>query len=542
MAQNEFLKPSDIKGQNLLTRTANYLIQTYKQSSETFTYSTTFGQILLVIQNLSKLVFYYISDAVSELNIKTASRDTSIYGLAQLQGHNALRGKSAVGEISFVKQSLNISLTGDYIILPNYLRIKCLYNDLIYLIDLGDDMISVPISNPEFRTFRIIEGTLQTQVFTGTGESVQTYEVTSPAGKSIDDEFVIVSINGKIIPNYVSLYDIPYKKDGVMVKTGITSGIDIQFGNPEIHKVPEDGESIRVDYLLTNGGYGNIIGVQGIQFTFVDTGFDVLGQSVNLNNFLSIKLEKNPDFGTYAEESSMTALLAPNVSKNHIIHDAKSLKYYLERMNYFSNVRVTNNVEENVNQLNVIVLPKIQDRFAVNEDYFSIDIDEFILTDDESTRIINMLDESGKLSANISVNMVKPEIKRFAVVIMVDIFEKIKGLIPNKDTVYERIRTALNEYLITNKRPTKIPHSDIVRKLDEIDVVDTVKVIFVSEDGTCIDNMGNISVADGQLALIRGNFVDTDGVYYEDGFQIDSQSMGAINIHINTVPNFKELW
>lgn len=538
---NQFIDKSEIKGNGLLNKAASFLINTYKQSLEMFTYSTSFGQLLLVTGNFGKLVFYYISDAITELNIKTANRDTSIYGIAQMQGHNAMRGKSAVGEISFVKTALNKDLIGDYIILPNYIKIKCLYNDLTYLIDLGEDMSMVSIKNPNIRTFRIIEGKLETQVFTGTGESVQTYEVTAPPNKLIDDEFVLVSINGRNIKKFVSLYDIPYKNDGVLVKTGITSGVDIQFGSSEIHSVPGLGEQVRVDYLLTNGGFGNIYGINGVQFQFIDTGFDINGNSVNINDYIAIKLEKSPDFGVDAENSAMTAILAPNVSKNHVIHDAQSLKYYLERMNYFSTVKVTNNIQDNINQLDTIALPKIIDRFSINDDYFSIDTEKFILTEDENNRILNMLDESGNVSANIAINFVKPNIRKFAAIIMLDVFDRVKGLIPSKDYMFEKVREALNVYLIANKRVTKIPHSDIVRILDELNFVDTVKVVFISADGSGIDNMGNISVGETEIALLRGDFRDQDNVYYEDSFLIDSENMGSINIHLNYIKNYLEL-
>lgn len=538
---NQFIEKSEIRGNGILNKAANYLISTYKQSVDVFTYSTSFGQLLLVAGNFTKLVLYYISDAITELNIKTANRDTSIYGIAQMQGHNAMRGKSATGEISFVKSGLNKELVGDYIIIPNYVKIRCLYNELTYLIDLGEDMTMVSIKNPNVRTFKIMEGKLETQTFTGTGQSIQTYEVTAPPNKLIDDDFVLVSINGNNVKKYVSLYDIPYKQNGVLVKTGITSGVDIQFGSSEIHGIPNLGEQIRIDYLLTNGAYGNIIGVNGVEFKFIDSAFDTNGNSVDINDFLQIKLEKNPDLGVDSENSKMTAILAPNVSKNHIIHDAKSLKYFLERMNYFSSVRVTNDVRDNINQLNTIALPRITDRFSVNDDYFSLDLDLFTISDDESNRILNMLDESGNKSASIAINFVKPTIRKFAAIIMLDVFDRMKGSIPSKDFMFEKIRETLNVYMVANKRVTKIPHSDLVRILDELTFVDTVKVLFVSADGSGIDNMGNINVGDTEVAVLRGDFRDSNGVYYEDSFLIDSQNMGSVNIHLNYVTNYLEM-
>lgn len=81
----------------------------------------------------------------------------------------------------------------------------------------------------------------------------------------------------------------------------------------------------------------------------------------------------------------------------------------------------------------------------------------------------------------------------------------------------------------------------MVRILDDLNFVDTVKVIFISADGSGIDSMGNISVGETEIALLRGDFRDQDNIYYEDSFLIDGENMGSINIHLNYIKNYLEL-
>ena len=106
----------------------------------------------------------------------------------------------------------------------------------------------------------------------------------------------------------------------------------------------------------------------------------------------------------------------------------------------------------------------------------------------------------------------------------------------NEDGVRAKVRTSLNQYFLNNDRVNKIPHSDIIALLDDMPEIDTVKVVFIGEDGTdSIDDMGNISVADTEVAVIRGGWTDDNGVHYADEYDPVGDTLGSVNVSIDMV-------
>lgn len=534
----QFLRANRIKAENLLGDTVGYLVQTYKQSREVFSFSTSFGQLLLVTKNLFSLVMFYIQDSITQMNMATANRNTTIYGLSRLTGHNPVRGHSATGEISLkVKEGASELIQGNFVFIPNYTRLTNLTNNLEYLMDIGADDITIDINDTGATRIKIVEGKLEFTPFTGTGEDLQSFEINAFPGKLIDDKFVIVSVNGERVPVFDSLTDIPFGERGCLVKTGITSGVDVFFGNDINTFVPPLGSDIRVDYLLTSGSQGNLGDAINTSFKFTDSGFDINGNEVNLDDLFDISVELPPNFGADAESPALTKILAPRISPNFIIHDEASIRYFLGRMNFFSVIKVFKEILDNENRFNVLLLPMITDRLGVGEDYFSVDTDKFILNNTEETRLVNMIDESGRKSANITIRPIRPTVHRSAMILVLEVFERKMGVAVRESQVRKDVREVLNEYLLANQRVNKIPHSDIVRIIDQLDVIDTVKVIFVPEFEEDIDQNGNLVVDDRSMLIIRGGFEDSQEVEYLDEFDPEGELLGSVNLDITFVKN-----
>jgi hypothetical protein len=535
----QFLKANKVKADTLLDDTVSYLVATYKQSVDTFTYASSLGQLILVVKNLFSLVLFYIQDGITQSNFHTANRDVSIYGLSRLTGHNPVRGHSARAEISLrVKPNAQNNFSGNYIYIPNYSKVKCLNNGLFYIMDLGADDIVLDVTNTGSVRTKLLEGTLDYQSFTGNGKDNQSYEASAPSNRLMDDNFIIVTVNGEKYEQFSSLYDMPFGAKGVIVKTGITSGIDLFFGSSVNTVVPPQGSEIRVDYLLTSGAAGNKPD-KDVIFEFVDTAFDINSEEVNLNDVVDSVVELPPDFGADGENPNTTKLLAPFISRNFIIHDTKSIRYFLGRMNFFSVIKIFKDITDNDNRFNVLLLPKITDRLAPGEDYFSVDVNKFLLGEQEKTRLVNMLDESGRKSANISINPIDPVIHRSVMVIMIEVFERMNGVIVRKTQVRKDVRDILSKYHLNNPRVNKIPHSDIVRILDEISYVDTVKVIFIAEKSEDIDSKGNLSVDERGIIIMRGGFTDNEGVVYADSYDPDGELLGSVNLDITFVESLQ---
>ena len=94
-----FLSKLRIKAYDTLNDTLNYLITKYKVNYRQFTYASPYFQILQTLNNHMQNLYYYLQDALNQSNFETANRQHTVFGLARLQGHNAYRGKSAIGQV-----------------------------------------------------------------------------------------------------------------------------------------------------------------------------------------------------------------------------------------------------------------------------------------------------------------------------------------------------------------------------------------------------------------------------------------------------------
>ena len=231
-------------------------------------------------------------------------------------------------------------------------------------------------------------------------------------------------------------------------------------------------------------------------------------------------------------------------SRNFVLANPDNYIYFLEKFNYFSFINAySNKNDEDITDDNVIYLfliPDIQKRIKSNENYFSVPQSEFLLKEDEKNMILKMIDESGQKMITTVVKIVDPIFKRYAININLEIFEGY-----NRDVIRNEIESALSNYFLNNKRVDKIPKSDLIAIIEDIDGVDSINLWFISEeneknkkinpdaDDVGIDEFGDIVCEKGDLVLIRGGWYTRDGIYIND--VVDSNKLGSVNINFNKV-------
>ena len=381
MFNNVIFRSFRIKTNELLTDVVNYVVTKYNQSRLVFTTSSAYGQILFVFQNLANLIFYYIEDAITELNIKQATRKTSVYSLAAIGQYQPTRASGAIGEISLiVKDDVTINLPNNTVIIPNFTRILCETNNLNYLINLPQDSLIFELGNAATTPLNIIQGVIETQAFTGNGEKMQSFGVQYPKNYFIDNNLVRVFVNEEEWSKYPNLLQIPRDEPGFMERTGVTSGVDIFFGNENFGKVPIPGSEIRVDYVICDGYRGviNDISTDQVTWKFEETGLNVLGEDVDLNELFTIKTTILPNFGYNAEPLALTRLMLGRGSELLVVEDNYELM--LKRTQQFSTVRAFRN-QDDPRIFNLFLIPDINLRISTGETYFNIPESKFILTD-----------------------------------------------------------------------------------------------------------------------------------------------------------------
>lgn len=530
--ENKLIPKNKVKAIDSINELTNNLIVRFKNNLRSFTYASSFGQIILVLQNHVNNIFYYINDSATQTNFKTANRIHSVHGLARLQGHNAFRGSSARGSVVLVrKPSINIDIAGDKIHIPNYTKIQNLENGLQYTILMNTDFKTFNIDGTKEIQIPIVEGVIETHTFTGTGENIQTYELPNLQFQMYDDSFVEVFVNGKLYEQFVSLYEIPYGIAGCLVKTGMTSGIDVIFGKKNFQEIPPLGSEIKINVLTTNGKLGNIFNSKTV-WKLNDTCYDGNGNELNLDDIFYVNTNILPSLGADAEDINLTKILAPNISRSFILHDKKSINYFFRKMNYFSSINIFKKTIDNINEYSIYLIPSLINRLTTGDNYFTISQDKFLLLDHEKSQILSQIQESGIKSANITIELINPIIQKFAMMIYCELENGIDADISNMINLRQNILNVISNYLLNRESASDIIHSEVVSIINGLDDIYSAKVIFLSQDNKFIDSLGNIKVDNNRIAVVRGDWTDSNGVYFKDEFDPLDDYMGCVNINI----------
>jgi hypothetical protein len=553
----DLFKKNRAKIQNLLQDSLELIQKRYNQANQLFTVASAWGQILFVLQNLSQLILFFIEDSITELDIKKATRESSVYGLAALTGHNASRSSCARGQIDIIWNGQDSSsVGGSAILIPRYASIKFQNGGINYLLNLPQDYSRINLSATSKLSCEIMEGSIKSATFTGSGGILQSFNVSDRVTSTIDNFEVKVFVDSEEWKIYDSLYDIPFNYKGCLVKSGISNGIDVIFGNINFGKVPPLGSTITVQYVETVGIGGNINSLEPgkIVFEFDDEGTDAFGNPISLRDYLKITCTTAPQLGTNKESINLTRILAPKTSRSFVLANAETYITYFEKFGTFSIIEAFSTFDDQYldddNIIYVLLVPDINQKLKTNETYFDIKETEFTLTDYQKQRLLKVIDESGQKIVTTEVKILDPKISRYVINVLISIFE---GFDP--DTVRGQIVDSISSYFIGIRRRDKIPRSDLIAILESISGVDSVTLFFVSEKNEkyaiSVDNLsendpkkkivlgldefGDIVFDKDEIAIITGGWGDRTGLYYDKG--ADYNKLSSINIDIrSTVP------
>jgi hypothetical protein len=533
----EIFNKARIQSAEIINQVFSFVEEKYQQANQVFSVGSAWGQIVSVVGQITNMVLYYVEDSITELNINTASRTASIQGLARLAGHNATRAISATGEITFKVIKAPI-MQGDQIIIPNYTRVKIKNNGQVYTLLLPQEECRITTGG-ESVSAKVIQGEIQIQTFTGTGTPLQSFTATVKATTLIDNFYVRVFVNGEEWRKYESIYDMPRDGKGFLVKTGISGGIDLYFGNTNFGMAPPQGSEIRVEYLTTVGEIGNMREGDNVEFEWLDSGYSITGEEIDLNEVLQTRMTQVITFGSNPEPTFLTRLMAPKTSRSFVLANPENYIIFLQKFNYFSIVDAYTTFDddfvEDDNVIYLFLVPDINKRLRSNENYFTVPQEYFLLTEQEEKKVLDLIEDSGSKIVTTVVKIVEPEIRKYLINISVIAFSGF-----SKETIRASIIENLSQYFLSNRRRDRIPKSDIVKIIESIEGVDSVNVQFVSELNEIakksdpnspligLDEMGDIVMNRGEMVLIRGGWTDRAGVYYEDS--ITDQKPCTVNI------------
>tara|TARA_R100001463_G_scaffold76785_2_gene131021 strand:- start:4461 stop:6317 length:1857 start_codon:yes stop_codon:yes gene_type:complete len=547
-----FFSKTRLKATELFEDSFEYLQRTYDQAVEVFTPASPFGQILTVVSNLGEMIFFYIEAVATELNISRARNIESIYGLSRLTGHDPTRGISARGIIGLrLNTSASTLLNGDYVQIMNGSTFQIGQNGLDYFLRFNSDFIRLDKTTKTFVNVEVIQGVKDEQSFTGSGNPLQSYNLST---KEPTDQFLVgVFVDGERWELVDSLYDMNNGQKAAMVKSSVNGGLSVFFGNNQFGEPPALGSRIRVTYVKTRGVAGNIGGKQ-LDIKFADPGTDSSGEQVDLNEILAMNITRNPMFGSDSEDPNFTRLIAPYQSNSFVLANPNNYIYYLSKYDFWSFIDAYNTKnDEYLDDDNIIYLfliPDIKKKLTSDLDYFSVPEEEFTMTTQEKEMTYEILNKSGRQVVTAETRIIDPVIKRYALNIVIRWFENF-----DKDAIRIEIRKNLDDYFLNVNRRDRIPRSDIISIIENVEGIDSVNVFFISEEnekairdgfyfvpvyGTDpvtdqrvlienkkivlkkgqdpqlgLDSFGDVIIENNDIAIIRGGWKDRNGTFYE---------------------------
>ena len=480
MAELKFLSTLRTSGNQIKADARTYISRVYKRANTLFTEASPFAQIVNVMSELGELIMFYIEDATVEQNIYTAQQPESIYGLSRLTGHDATRGFAATGEIEFrwkVGADLG-KIAGTGLNIDARSELSCELNGLKYTLLTQQEKFRLEKSNKYKTKCAIIQGQFEQQTFTGTGESMQSYNIKIQS--LTDHSKVTVAVNGEQWTKHDSIYDLLNEEKGYVLKTGISGGLDVYFGTGNFGAIPPAGADITIEYVKHKGSLGNIDDGQDIVFQWQSEGTDSNGDEFDLNEYLEVNVTSSPKMGADKENPEFTKLMAPLASKSYVLATPDNYEYFLSRYGLFSYVDAYNTTSDQYldddNVIYIFAVPDIKRKLLASQDYFSIPQNEMFFDQNEYDKMSQVIQDSGQQMVTTEVVFVKPQIRKYSMDINIRYFEGY-----TKQEIFTEVRTRVSDYLLNVTRRDKLPKSDIVYILEEIDGIDAVNVRFISE-------------------------------------------------------------
>ena len=211
------------------------------------TYRSGTGQMLIeLLAYVGNLVLYYTERRAEESYILTAQNRSSIINLVRLLNYVPRRGTSSTGILTF-------SIVPGHsakIFIPQYT--ECQSNSGIKYLTKEDVVMEVGQTSIDVDA---IQGELQTITFTATGILSYEYNISKT---NVENDNLFVYVNGELWTKVDSFIDAVASSKQYILRHELDDTITIIFGDNVFGKAPDDGDSVLIKYIETEGASGNV--------------------------------------------------------------------------------------------------------------------------------------------------------------------------------------------------------------------------------------------------------------------------------------------
>jgi hypothetical protein len=552
----------EVKFNELTTNVKKWTQDLYNKSNINLTSASPYSQVLEACTYLYSSAISYLKNITSQFDINNPTNNNAkmINFTAVVAGYNPYRSISSTGTISLsIKSGTDIP---KQILIYHGTRLSNNTNSLNYYIDLGTDYKSYTLSPDSIISLPIVQGNLETQIFTGNGEKLQSISVQTPAYKYTEQFRITAKVNGQVYTKKDSLNDMLPNENAYVVRTGIDSSLDIFFGNGFFGAIPQLGSSIEITYVVSDGSSGDITHDLVNDFTFIDDIFDETQNTINISEIFNISIQDTISMGADKESLEFTKRMIPNVSRNFVFATTEQYIFAIKRLNYYSQVDAYSQTNTTDSIVNILLVPDISRYITnTNNSYFKLDYSAFIVDNFEKTKLETMIRQQGTVFMGTTIKYVDAILRKYICNVSVRLFEG-----SDRDAVFSEIYQIIGKYIGNIERRGVISKSDLIVLIEQISDIDSVMIDFVSEQNETyhreyvlykesvtkqnpnidpnkiimpnydprsvlgLDELGDIIYDKNELVLMRGGFMDRNGVYFNDG--VDATKPSSVNIRV----------
>lgn len=455
----------------------DYLSKTFNNLGLEYTHNQIFGIIFDGIKGIMQNVMFYIEDAFTEQNIYTATRKKSFYSLAKISGYEPYYGSAATGNIivnTFVTNA-NVGNGTSKLFLQNGSIIKNKETGYNYIIMLPADSYIFDLSKPLVQhNLKIVQGVWSEGNFTGTGKNFETFSANTT--DLFDKNYLEVYVNGEKFEQAACVYDMTENSKQFVCNVGFDNTFSIMFGNGIFGYRIQEGDSIKIRFIVHAGEDGNIINISSPDWTIVSPLYNSYGNPLSADNYLNVKLATPVSGGTDADSIELVKNMIGYNSRSLVLANENNFKQFLKR---FSFIGQTSIISE-PNSLTIVAscLRNKTNEITEPEEYLELESKDLLITDREKEMVITALSNSNNTFTGMSFEFQDPIICKFAMICYVKIASTY-----NRELTKTNIRNAVASYFMNLPENTQfISKSDIINTVTDADSnIESFDFDFISE-------------------------------------------------------------
>ena len=467
----------DTTFENFDSTVKNYLSKTFNDLGMNYSSNQIFGIVFNGIKGIMQNVMFYIEDAFTEQNIYTATRKRSFYSLAKLSGYEPFYGSAATGTLVVSPSISNVetSENANKVFLRNH---SLLMNDTTgasYTLLLSSDDYVIDISKPLTKHYlKIVQGVWTSSTFQARGNLYETFQVTTTA--LYDKQYMKVSVNGEEYTQAACLYDMTENSKEYLVSAGFDGSFEISFGNGVHGHSVENGDTVTVEFLTHDGSSGNIITIGDEKFRMMSSCYNVNGDSISADDYMSFSLDAPVTGGTDADSIDLVKSMIGYNSRSLVLASEDNFKQFLKRFSFIGRTNIYTEPSSMI--VTACCLSNAGDSITNAEEYLDIDENKLLLSDDQKNMISTTITNSNKVFAGVKFDFMDPVIRKFCAICYVKLKEAYA-----RDVAKTNIRNAIANYFMNlSENTTFIAKSDIIKVcLESDDNIEAFDIDFISE-------------------------------------------------------------